>query len=382
LGDAACQEGARLYLVGGAVRDRLLGFETLDIDLSCEGEVKKLGDRLGSELGVKFTYFEEFQTGTLEGPQGARIDIARARTETYPRPGKLPVVKPASIEEDLHRRDFTINSLAQSLHPDSFGKLIDVAGGKRDIELGLVRVLHVRSFIDDPTRIFRAVRYAKRLGFRIEPTTNHLLKETLDLIPRLSGERLLYELRCIMRERGQVRLSIVRKLYAIGALGFLGAKVKPISYAKLARIKTEESCEFLCLLFSHFTQERIKRLPVSKRCLDTIRTVGERSGILSGISGLTRPSSITFFLNNFDRRGLRIIAETELSRSSNKLVDYLEIFSKVRVKSTGHDLKKMGLKQGPQYSELMNKLLAARLDGKAGSKREETALLRNWIKGN
>lgn len=159
-----------VFLVGGAVRDLLLGRPRADVDVVVLGDATELATRLGGAG----TEHERFGTAKVE-VDGHEIDIATARSETYPRPGALPVVAPAqSIEEDLDRRDFTINAIAISLDRS---ELIDPRGGREDIERGLLRALHPRSFEDDPTRAIRAARYASRYGFTLEPETDRLLRQ-------------------------------------------------------------------------------------------------------------------------------------------------------------------------------------------------------------
>jgi tRNA nucleotidyltransferase (CCA-adding enzyme) len=168
------REAARepVYLVGGAVRDLLLGRPRADVDLVVEGDAAALAERLG---GASVSH-ERFGTAKVD-VEGHELDIASARTETYPAPGALPVVGPAaSIEEDLARRDFTVNAMAVPLAEETL--LIDPRGGRKDLEEGLLRVLHERSFVDDPTRAIRAARYAARFRFALEPGTGELLRRT------------------------------------------------------------------------------------------------------------------------------------------------------------------------------------------------------------
>jgi len=361
------------------IRDKLLGKKTLDIDLAADGNVKTLGERLARELDTQFTYHPPFQTGTLQGQKGTRIDLARTRRETYPKPGELPRISASSIEEDLFRRDFTVNAMAQSLAPGDFGKVLDPLKGTEDLKKGLLRVLHDKSFIDDPTRIFRAVRYAQRLGFRIQTHTSRLMKDAVAGIPALSGERLLYELRCIMKEAKDVRLKIIRKLEQLGALGFLGEKLSPISYVRFERIRTEERCEFMCLLFSHFQERCVARLPASKACTKTIDTIRRKKEIFAGLARLSVPSEITFYLKGFDDRGLRVLSETETNRNSTAITAYLDRYSQMKLIITGDDLKAMEIPEGPRYRELMDRVLAARIDGEVFTRRDEKALLKRLI---
>jgi tRNA nucleotidyltransferase (CCA-adding enzyme) len=369
-----------LYLVGGAVRDKLLGKKTLDTDLACCGDVKRFGERLALKLASEFLYYPQFKTGTIEGPGGQRIDLAMTRKEQYPAQGVLPKVQKAGIEEDLYRRDFTVNAIAQSLNPKDYGEIIDPLGARGDLEKGLIRVIHDGSFADDPTRIFRAVRYAERLGFRIESWTLKLLKEAVPSIKKLSGERLLYELRCIMHEGKEARLRIIKRSSKLGALDFLGSPVTPLSPARLSRIVTEESCEFLCLLFSHFEETRVTRLPLSKPCLATVATLRERKKLFSKLAGLNTPSRITFFLRTYDERGLRILSEVQKGSAAEKLATYLDDYRNITIRTTGDDLVKLGVRPGPSYKELLDAALAARMDGKVKSKREELALIKKLIR--
>ena len=180
-----------VYLVGGAVRDLLLGRERTDLDLVVEGDAATLGRRLGGEVRAH----ERFATAKID-LGGLEIDLATARSETYPRPGALPEVRPATVAEDLARRDFTVNAMAVPLVAEP--ELIDPHGGVRDLEQGLLRVLHERSFVDDPTRALRAARYAARYGFALESDTERLLREA-DLAT-VSRDRVDAELRKLAAE--------------------------------------------------------------------------------------------------------------------------------------------------------------------------------------
>jgi tRNA nucleotidyltransferase (CCA-adding enzyme) len=183
--------GVPIYLVGGAVRDLLLGRERTDLDIAVEGDAVELGKRLGGEIRAH----ERFATATAV-LDGLELDLATARSETYPRPGALPEVRPATLPEDLARRDFTVNAMAVPLL--AAPELMDPHGGAPDLERGLLRVLHERSFVDDPTRSLRAARYAARYGFSVEPDTERLLR-TADL-NTVSSERVEAELRKLAAE--------------------------------------------------------------------------------------------------------------------------------------------------------------------------------------
>ena len=192
-----------ICLVGGFVRDLLLGRENLDLDIVVEGDAIGFARKLGESSGWELQTHQRFGTATLIRPTGARIDFARARSETYEQPGALPLVKPCSIEDDLRRRDFSINALAICLNSDNFGVLIDCADGVKDLQAGRIRALHAESFLDDPTRIFRAVRYEGRYDFRIEANDQARIREALrqGALNGISGERIRNEINHILGEK-------------------------------------------------------------------------------------------------------------------------------------------------------------------------------------
>ena len=210
----ATEGGPRLFLAGGAVRDLLLGRPVSDVDLVVEGDASAFARRLAERLGGLVRAHDRFATATLDRNEGRRLDVAATRRERYARSGALPEVRPGvPIEEDLHRRDFSINALALELAPRR--RLVDPLGGRDDLRRGLVRILHAHSFADDPTRILRAVRYASRLGFRLAPTTRGRLVTALEdgALDRISADRLRRELRLILEEPDRVRaVGMMRRL--------------------------------------------------------------------------------------------------------------------------------------------------------------------------
>ncbi|HUU64504.1 MAG TPA: CCA tRNA nucleotidyltransferase, partial [Dehalococcoidales bacterium] len=199
-GKTAASQGQGLYLVGGVVRDLLLGQTNLDLDLVVEGNAIELAQHL-AEINKqgKITTHPRFNTAKLQWTKWS-VDLATARSETYAKPGALPTVTPGSIHNDLFRRDFTINAMAIELNPTHYGELIDLYGGRDDLEHKLIRVLHEKSFTDDATRIWRGLRYEQRLDFQLEPTTLKLLKRDIPMLDTISGDRIRYELECILQE--------------------------------------------------------------------------------------------------------------------------------------------------------------------------------------
>jgi tRNA nucleotidyltransferase (CCA-adding enzyme) len=210
-------------VVGGLVRDLLLDLVLdrvgvrRDLDLVVEGDGRALARGLAEALGGTVREHAAFQTATVTLADGGRVDVTTARREWYAEPGALPRVEPASLGEDLWRRDFAVNALAVRLDDPAWGEIVDATGGLRDLAARRIRVLHPCSFIEDPTRIFRAVRFAERLGFRLDPTTRRLLvaAATLAVYSALSGDRLFAELTLILAEPSPARV--------LGRLGRLGA---------------------------------------------------------------------------------------------------------------------------------------------------------------
>jgi tRNA nucleotidyltransferase (CCA-adding enzyme) len=189
------------YLVGGAVRDLLRGASAVDLDLAVEGDVRSAARALADRLGGQTREHERFGTATVRAGDLA-FDLATTRRETYERPGALPRVEPASLDEDLARRDFGFNAIAIGLSGDDLGHLYDPQGGLADLEAGSVRVLHDRSFVDDPTRLLRALRYEARLGFAVHPDTETLARAAVDdgALDTVSGARVRDELMDLLAE--------------------------------------------------------------------------------------------------------------------------------------------------------------------------------------
>jgi len=223
-GVCAEEMGFCAYAVGGIVRDLFLRRDNLDVDVVIEGDGIAFASGFSVGHNARLLTYEKFGTANLVFPDGLKVDVATARTETYERPAALPLVMPGSIRDDMSRRDFSINTLAVSLNPDRFGELLDLFHARNDIRKRLIRVLHEKSFIDDPTRIFRAARFEKRFGFRIDSITEELIKDAVSagLIERLSGHRISSELRLILKEEDP--LLPVRRLDELGALSVVGRK--------------------------------------------------------------------------------------------------------------------------------------------------------------
>jgi tRNA nucleotidyltransferase (CCA-adding enzyme) len=217
-GGLAEKSDIRVYLVGGIVRDLILGRPSIDVDIMAEGDAVRLARQMAEKLGARLTVHRDFGTASLK-IDGFSVDLASCRSEDYLYPGALPRVSPGNIRDDLQRRDFTINAMAICINTPNQGDLTDLFGGRQDLASGLVRVLHDKSFQDDATRMMRAVRYEQRLGFRLESSTSKLLRRSLDMLDTISGDRLKNELALWLGE--EYCYKILRRAGQLGILGKL-----------------------------------------------------------------------------------------------------------------------------------------------------------------
>ena len=279
--EIAASHGEGLYVAGGIVRDLLLDQTSLDIDIVVEGNAIELARHLLEIYPEsKIVTHSAFGTAKIQRNKWS-IDLTTARSETYSRPGALPTVKPASIKEDLFRRDFTINAMAICLSPDCYGELLDLYGGRDDLEHKLIRILHEKSFIDDATRIWRALRYEQRLDFRIEPKTLELLKRDIPMLDTISADRIRYEMECILQERLPEKVFrraeevlVLNKLHpALKGDGWLTDK-----FQQARQISSPDSSPmglYLALLAYRLTDEEIEslisRLRLSKSIAQILR---------------------------------------------------------------------------------------------------------------
>ena len=384
---AKCQ---RAYLVGGTVRDLLLKRPHLDIDLVVEGDALLLARQFAKGRGGKLVTHPRFGTATFS--QGAfSLDLVTARSETYAEPAALPIVKPGNIQDDLFRRDFSINAMAASLDPVRFGDLVDPYGGKSDLDRHLVRVLHQRSFKDDPTRVWRAIRYEQRLGFRLEFDTTILLRRDSAIMGRVSGDRLRHELERILEEdypekvfyRAE-RLGVLRWLHpALEGNGWLGEHfdmAREASGSSKLDIKL-----YLALLVWRLDVDTLKSF------MERLKSGGEAARVLRDIRGLKQalpgllspeltPSGVYYALEHHRPETIRAAALVmDAALVKQRLELYLSTLRFVEPSLSGDDLKKMGVPQGKKMGVLLKALKEARLNGEVTTREAERKLVRKWL---
>jgi tRNA nucleotidyltransferase (CCA-adding enzyme) len=391
---AAVAEGYDgVYLVGGTVRDILLGERGFDVDIAVEGDAIAFAQALADALGGRAHPHERFGTGVVLYGDGERIDVVTARTEFYEQPAALPTVEHASIREDLFRRDFTINAMAVSLKGDDFGRLVDPFGGRRDLDEGTVRVLHNLSFIDDPTRIFRAVRYEARYGFRMDGQTERLARSCIEmgLVGDLSSARLRDELVALLDEPAAPR-AIVR-LGDLGAGRAIHAHLAADEDAagllgRLRELRDLHGLEVpdwrlgLEALARRLTPDELyewtARLKMRRRDADRIAaavTVGPR--IVERLrTGELPPSEVVVLAEPYAPDApLFALALEELEA----LHEYFRTLQKVRLEISGADLAELGLGESPRVGEILEELRRRKLNGQLDSRDSELAAARELI---
>ena len=226
LGRTGDDLGLNVHAVGGFVRDLLLGVDNLDMDVTVEGDGIFFAERFAAGHGCRVRGHHKFGTAVMIFPDGTKIDVASTRLEYYESPGVLPTVERSSLRHDLYRRDFTINTLAFALNANRFGRLTDYFGGQQDLQERVVRVLHNLSFVEDPTRVFRAIRFEQRLGFHLAPHTENLIRSAvrMNVLDRVGGTRLLNELILIMEEREPA--GAMGRIAHLGLLPFIHPSLK------------------------------------------------------------------------------------------------------------------------------------------------------------
>jgi len=390
-GTTAASQKQNLYLVGGVVRDLLLGKDTFDLDLVVEGDAIELARQLNNIKQGKLITHPHFKTAKIKWDEWS-IDVATARSETYANPGALPSVKPGSLVSDLFRRDFTINAMAISLIPGRYGELIDLYRGKDDLEHRLIRILHEKSFTDDATRIWRGIRYEQRLDFQLEEKTLKLLKRDIPMLDTISGDRIRYELECVFKEkypekvlRRAEKLGVLTKLHpALSGNGWLAEKYQQ-ARQQIATASPPMGL-YLALLIYQLGEEEIKQLAshlkLSKPAVKILRDTIE---LRSRLNLLETPnlmsSNIYQLLHGYS---LQAVAANSLASNSPAVQQNIQLFlSKLRyVKPTlnGGDIQKMGVAPGPRIKEILNNLHEARLDKAAKSKADEERLVREWLR--
>jgi tRNA nucleotidyltransferase (CCA-adding enzyme) len=398
--------GFAAFLVGGSVRDLLMGIRNLDIDIVVEGDGLLFAQKLGEELGARVKTHERFSTAkvtfTYPDNQGKEltIDVATARTEYYESPAALPKVETSSIKKDLYRRDFTINTLSVQLNPARFGNLIDFFGGQRDIKDRVIRVLHNLSFVEDPTRAFRAVRFSERFGFSISKHTLALMKSALklNLFDRLSGSRLYDELLLTFHETEPVKA--LKRLSKLNLLSVIHPNLRLTESIEVVLQGVQETLAWYSLLFTEDkpkkeyiylmallsdlneleTASALARLSAPKNVKEKMLMDLKKSEETIRDLSQDDPVAIYHALHGMDLEtilySMAICPDKEKQKAISK---FLIDLRGVKPSITGNDLKKLSIPPGPLYAKILQNVLEEKLRGRLAAKEEELDYARELV---
>lgn len=396
-----------VYVVGGFVRDLLLKTPNHDIDLVVEGDGIGFARAFAGVLGGRVRVHKKFLTSVVifpgAGGKEERVDVATARLEYYESPAALPTVEHSSIKMDLYRRDFTINALAIRLDCEPMGEIVDFFGGQKDIRDRVIRVLHTLSFVEDPTRCLRAVRFEQRYHFRIGPATEKLIKNdvSLKLLDKLSPSRLFNEFEHICAE--ETAILCIRRLHELGILQAIHPQLSINPDRKEMLIRTAKVMAWFRLLYIDeemrpwlvyflvlcssltyaVTLEVFRRLGIPPALKNEVLGCREKARSLrsslkrltatpgfrvSALCAMLRPLPVEFVLY--------LMADMEVPETRRALSRYITVWRTEKPGVDGSDLKKLGLAPGPAYGVILQRLLEAKLDGTAASPEEQLALAR------
>ncbi|MGB2600874.1 MAG: CBS domain-containing protein [Candidatus Omnitrophota bacterium] len=407
----------KLFVVGGFVRDLLLGQKNYDLDIVVEGDAIKFGKIIADKLRGSLVVHKKFGTSTVVmnwpewlGPSlhpdnKFKIDIATARQETYAAPAALPTVKFSSLREDLYRRDFTINAMAIEVNKKDFGLFIDFFDGIKDLEKGIIRTLHDKSFIDDPTRIFRAVRFEQRFGFEIESHTEYLIKHAVkqEMFRRTENQRIRDELVLILKEKDPEKAVFrMRELHELRFIhpelvlkrsmkkNFVQLKSVAQWYEATASRKRKLDIWLmnLMIVLDKLTLKQVEEVLgkfVFTRSesirLRSYKKMGDKAARKLSSRNKMKPSQVYDILEPFSHEvTLCIMAKTKSKTVQRRIKKFFTDYNGMELHIKGHDIKKEGVSPGPEYKDMLKKILCRKLDGKLPAKKDELKYMRKLIK--
>ncbi len=399
IGEVAEEQGYIAYAVGGFVRDLLLRKKNLDLDIVVEGDGIKFAKKLAKRFGGTVRTHEKFSTALVILPDGSNIDVATARLEYYEYPAAMPTVELSSLKLDLYRRDFTINAMAINLNPEKFGTLVDFFNCQTDIKERRIRILHNLSFVEDPTRIFRAIRFEQRIGFTIGKHTEKLLKNAvkMNLFNRFFGYRCFIELKLIFSEENPV--PAIRRMAEFDLLKFIlpGLKFdkrmentldetqRALSWYKLLYL--DEPCRqwlvYLFAILANYTYSDVKifceKFEFPERHKNELLKEKEATEKILrelGRNRRLRASEIYWLLHERSHESLLYLIAMARKKTAKKAVSHFVTHLRhYKTHIRGADLQKMGYKSGPIYKTILTHLLEAKLDGEVENRSDEIGFI-------
>ncbi len=397
------EEGCQVYLVGGCIRDLMMGYSIPeDLDLAVVPDALDFARRLKDKIPSRLQVFEPFGTASLFLQKGMRLDLVTARREFYAEPASLPQVEASSLKDDLYRRDFTINTLACSLNVDTFGRLYDFFGGRRDLQEGIIRVLYQLSFVDDPLRILRAVRFEQRFGFQMEEETQKLLIQAVQkrTLKKVSRGRLNAEARLVFFEPDPP--AVLKRLDELDVLTviFPGIRLTPRRWEMMDKTREvlrwakkrewpktpDPEVTYLSALFYGLSPEKIRFL--GYRLGFSREKVGKMVTAALALPEVHKelenpeigPAKVFQLLDPLPVEALLLL---KVLAHSSPLQDYPELYwdnlRKVQPTLRGSHLREMGLPPGPVYGEVLDKLKKAILEGEVRSEEEEREFVAAYV---
>ncbi|MDP8217650.1 MAG: CBS domain-containing protein, partial [Candidatus Theseobacter exili] len=404
IGDLGDKLNCNVYAVGGFVRDILLGRKNYDLDIVVEEHGIVFARKLARIKNGRCIEHKKFSTAIVTVKEVGKVDVATARTEHYGSPGALPIVTLATIRHDLFRRDFTINAMAVFLNKERFGELVDFFGGLRDLKDGTIRVLHNLSFVDDPTRIFRAVRFEQRFGFRIEKQTQTLIKRAvrMDIFGKVSFERIRDEVISMLKEPHPIKA--ISRMAEFNELKFIHPALKYTNKSEEYILCIEETLSWFRV---SYPEEKINEWLVyfiglvSDLKLNEVKDACERFVLrnkyiqeiinerqlwlmklqILEISEEMKPSEVYANLKGITVEVMLYLMSYSKSKKAKRLiVQYLNRYRFVRLEICGDDLIDKGMKKGPQLGRMLRKIHNKKLDGSIHTKKEELELAKKMIK--
>lgn len=400
----SCREHLPAYLVGGFVRDLILMFKNLDLDIVVEADAIRFAQALTLACNGKIISHKRFGTATVVISHRLKIDFATARKETYPQPASLPLVTPGSLKDDLLRRDFTINAMAIALTQKEFGKLVDLFNGQEDLNKQKIRILHDLSFIDDPTRILRAIRFEQRYNFKIEPRTLSCLKEAvrLGMLEKVQPQRLRDELILILKEADPLR--VVKRINELCGFGFLigggfvtrktytlfkslASQIAWFNQTHISRRQLDVWVIYLMVLLEscglkqvkHICRRYVFRKGEGKRLLDYKKI---KPSLVSKLSkAKIRPSLLFKLLEPLSYEVILLLkAKYKNPNLQKNIRDFLKKYNGVRIYTSGRHLREFGLEPGPRYQKIFGRILNARLDGLIKTQEQELTFVKKLLR--
>ncbi|WHE08068.1 CCA tRNA nucleotidyltransferase [Thermoanaerobacterium thermosaccharolyticum] len=370
--------GVKSYIVGGYIRDKILNLESNDIDITVEGDGIRYALMLNKILNGKIEIHEKFKTAKIQADKYT-FDVVSARKEYYTHSGILPDVELADIVEDIKRRDFTINMLAFDIKE---GMIIDLCNGLDDIKNKLIRVIHDKSFNDDPTRIFRALRYSVRLDFKLEEHTELLLKQSIANgdIDNLSTDRIMNEIYLILKEKNPESIVKLMKYYEIDKKIFDGVDINIKNLNTYAKYGDVLLYRFLLFFYN-----------VKKDDFDYLKEkFNFKRQYSKGLSDLIEIKMNLYTLkddiavyNLFKDKKIEAISAIYTMEGENikKIVDrHFEVIRSLKLEINGDDIKELGLEPSPVYKKILDKIYYDKLSGKIISKEDEFERLKQYVK--